>query len=58
MQTSCDGIIENFDGGNAEGAAVGKPTKGERRARTPLFGRGPTATEAALLNCNKARRLR
>jgi hypothetical protein len=41
-----------------KGGSVGKPTKAEPQARTPLFGRGPTATEAALLNCNKARRLR
>ena len=50
MQTSRDGIIENFDRGNAEGAALDRQTdqsKAEPRARTPLFGRGASVRRLA-----------
>src|SRR6202035_63998 len=47
---SRDGIIESFDRGNAEGAALDRQTdqsKAEPRARTPLFGRGASVRRLA-----------
>jgi hypothetical protein len=46
MQTSRDGIIENFDRGNAEGAALGRQTD-QSQARTPLFGRSASVRRLA-----------
>jgi len=47
MQTSRDGIIENFDRGNAEGAALDRQTDQSRAAGAHLFGRGASVRRLA-----------